>query len=891
MRIRLTLAVLFLHSIVFSQTLTLNQGFGNAGIAATNLSNNAPHFTFATGRQGDGKMILGGSSLLRVFTNGNVDSSFGVNGMAVKADFPYINTLAIQTDDKIVCAQFDYSQVFIKRFSAAGETDSSFNNAGIAILSEPGKTIYISKIRLQADGKILLVGNSLAAEKTRFFVARYSSDGSPDLSFNGTGRVTLDVSPWDNAALDIAQQSNGQLVLAGSAKSSILAEPHLYILRLNSDGAVDSSFNGTGSFQYSNTSEIANLLHVYPDDKILIAGTSAQQLLLMRLQANGIADSSYGINGLVMEAGLGVTSPKELHLLNDSNLIVTGQSSAAGVTDWEYAAFKFTYDGSLNDNFNDNGKTFLASTGNDYVAGSILLNDESVLLGGYSDSAAFASTTLVSNTGQFDIGHGAAGIKSLEINGSDEVVNTLLKQADGKLIAIGNKTNALATFLNAVVVRYNADGGIDSSFRTNGVVDIAEEKFVFHSGVLQPDGKILLVGDQTGEAPDFIPNISVLRLNNNGSIDNSFGNNGKVIFASANTSGYGKGLALLTDNRIIIAGKDAENSKTIVAFMLNSNGSLDNGFGVDGKRSFDPGFAENGLGSITVQSDNRILLAGYLVENNSQSGFFCMRLQINGSTDNSFGNNGIYRTSTSSASFLELNSMMVTADDKILLAGHVSNPSGRSSSVRVIRLLANGIPDNTFNGNGNGSYYKNLSQDSTFLIPNAIAIHPDNSVYIVGASVNNSGKNSQFIIRIRQSGSLDSTISTEGSGWYYSNQGGLNAVLNDIVISADSSIYVGGSQDLIGTNIDMIIAAYKRLPDTLGITYIFNGNGLWTDANNWLNEQVPPLDLPNGASIIVAPITNGSAILNVPQNILPGAKIIVGNNARMEIQSNLNVGN
>jgi uncharacterized delta-60 repeat protein len=476
-------------------------------------------------------------------------------------------------------------------------------------------------------------------------------------------------------------------------------------------------------------------------------------------------------------------------------------------------------------------------------------------------------------------------------NNTDETAYSLLKQTDNKLIAIGETTDANVSFFNTVLVRYGVDGGIDSSFAVNGVMAIEEEGFVYQSAILQTDGSILLMGDKTGDAPDFLSNISVRRIKSSGSIDSSFGTDGIVLLPSAITSGFGKGLALLSDGRIIVAGKDAENSSTIVIYGLNSNGTPDIGFGIDGKRSINTSFSENGLGSIAVQSDNKILLAGYFVEANNQSGFFCLRIQVNAGTDNSFGTNGYYKTNPSSSDFLELNSVLVTHNDKILLTGHVSNPSDLSSSVKIIRLLTNGTPDNSFNGNGTGTYYKNLVHDSTFVIPNAVAIHPDSSIYVVGASVNNSGNYSQFIIHVKQNGLLDSSLSTEGSGWYYSNQGGLNAALNDIVINSnDSSIFVAGSQESIDSNNDILIAAYKRLPDIAGPVYVFNGNGLWNNAANWLDQLIPPANLPNGAIIVIEPQVGGNAILNIEQNIEPGGKIIVNNNAQLLVEGNLNIG-
>ena len=483
------------------------------------------------------------------------------------------------------------------------------------------------------------------------------------------------------------------------------------------------------------------------------------------------------------------------------------------------------------------------------------------------------------------------GIVLTDLSGNNDIVYSILKQTDGKLVAVGETTDEEVSFYNTVLIRYKTDGSIDSSFAANGILQIGEDGFSYHSAILQADGKILLMGDKTGDAPDYISNISVRRIHTDGRIDSSFGTNGIVLLPSAITGGNGKGIALLTNGKIIVAGKDANNSSLVVTFGLNSNGTLDPGFGIDGKRTIDLGFAENGLGCIAVQSDNRILLGGYFVMSNNQSGFFCLRIQVNAGTDNSFASNGLYKTNSSSVNYLELNSIVVTSNDKIILTGHVGNPSGLSSSVKMIRLLPNGLPDNSFNGSGTADFYKTLSHDSTYVIPNAVAIHPDSSMYVVGASVNNSGGSSEFIIRIRQNGLLDSTLSTEGSGWYYNNQGGLNAVLNDIVINADSSIFVAGRKESVATGNDLLIAAYKRLPDIRGATYVFTGNGLWTDPLNWSDGSVPPTDLPNGAMIVISPQANGTAILNVEQNILPGARIVVNNNARLEVEGNLKIGN
>ncbi len=891
MKLFITTFFLFVLLSAYGQTLTLRPDYGNTGLTLTNISNDAPHFCFAMDKQSDGKMLLAGSSLIRLNSNGDIDSSFGVNGLAFKVDFPEINSIAVQADDRIITAASNYSGMLIKRFTAQGNIDSSFNESGIVEISETGEIIHIAAIKIQPDGKILLAGSSTSNGKSSFFIARYTTNGTPDASFNATGKLMLDVSAGDNAATAIATQSNGDIIIAGNAKTIFGGNNTIAVIRLNNNGAVDNSFSITGLVQNNNDSFTANLMEVYNNDDILLAGTYNDELLLMRLHADGALDNNFNNDGWITDAGLGINLPKKMEILNNNSIIVAGQSSVNSPISWQYAAFKFTSNGELDATFNGTGKSFLTYAGNNNSAGAVIMNDQSIFIGGFNEPLLFANTAKVNNNGTFDLSYGSGGINSLMVNGTDETVHSILKQADNKQIAVAHKTDGLASYYTTVLIRYNTNGTIDNSFGVNGMYNFTEPDFVYHSAVLQSDGKILLMGNKPGDEPNFTSTICVARINNNGTPDNSFGTAGKVILPSSVSSGYGKGLGLFTNGSIIVAGKDAINSNQIIVYRLSANGSLDNSFATAGKLSYTPAFPENGLGTVTIQPDNKILLGGYIVQSNGQSSFICLRFNSNGSVDNGFGTNGMYRTATSSTSFIELNSVLVTHNDKIILTGHISNPSGLSSSINVIRLLPNGTPDNSFNGNGSRAYYKNLNHDSTFVIPNAVAVHPDSSIYIVGSAVNISGGSSAFIVRIKQNSFLDSTISTEGSGWYYNNHGGLNAVLNDIFIAADSTVFVAGGKESIGTNNDILVAAYKRLPDTAGIVYTFNGNGLWTDAANWINNLIPPTVLPNGATIIIDPLVTGNCILNVQQEIAPGGKFVVRPGKKLSIEGNFKIGN
>jgi uncharacterized delta-60 repeat protein len=888
------LGLMLLCNLSFAQTLQHNQSFGTGGFSITNLSNEAPNFAYSIAQQANGKILIAGSTLTRLFTNGNVDSSFGTNGLACKAGFPYINAMAVQTDDKIICAFNDYYKVLLKRFTAAGILDSSFGSNGLVEMYEPNKLFFINALRMQQDGRIMVTGSCSVNDKSGFFVARFLNNGMPDLSFNSNGKLVIDLSTYNDVAYDIVIQSSGKIIIGGSSISNSGSNPKLVVIRLNTDGSRDMNFNTTGMLVYSSASgsgEAAYLLQRYPDDKILIAGNSNGQILLMRLLAGGSLDVSFSTDGWLTEAGQGLSRAKQLKIFNNNSILITGHTSQTAPISWDYAAFKFDAAGNADNSFNGNGKTWLPSAENDYSTGSILLNDGSILIGGYNDPTQLPNTAFINSAGTFNLSHGSNGIKYLKINGTDERIYKLLKQSDHKIIAIGKITNALATLNSTVLVRYKTDGSIDSSYGTDGIASIGDPAFVFHSALLQSDQKIILAGNKYSGGEFFENNIALIRLNNNGSVDNGFGLAGTVLLSSSITNGFGNAAAILYNGSIVVVGKDYENFDNIVVFRVLNNGSLDNAFGSNGRKLINLSMQESGVGSVLLQPDGKMLIGGYMIDQNGLSSFFCLRLLDNAAIDNNFAANGIYKTPSVAVSFIELYSLLLTPDHKIILTGFVTNPSGVTGSVAVVKLLSNGSTDNSFNGTGLNFYYKSLNNDSTYIFPYAAALHPDSSLYITGEAYTLTNEQQPFIIRIKQNGSIDPTIAADGSGWYPIGAAVHKFYSNDIFIkSSDSTIFIGGGKTATGNNDDLLIAAYKRLPDVTGITYVFNGTGLWTNSSNWLNGIVPPSTLPNGASILVSPAAGGTSILNIKQTIAAGGKIIVTVGAQMLIQGDLITG-
>jgi uncharacterized delta-60 repeat protein len=175
---------------------SMDEGFGSFGVAATKINNFVSHVLDAT-LQTDGKIVTVGTTsdgftyntmLLRYLPNGNLDSSFGTNGMLV-SQLQYSSAglhIALQKDDKITISGYTLNetgqaQFLLERFNSNSVLDSSFGNNGVAItdIGYPGEA---NGLIIQPSGKIVTTGFAINAsiDTTEYYaaLARYNNDAS-----------------------------------------------------------------------------------------------------------------------------------------------------------------------------------------------------------------------------------------------------------------------------------------------------------------------------------------------------------------------------------------------------------------------------------------------------------------------------------------------------------------------------------------------------------------------------------------------------------------------------------------------------------------------------------------------------------------------------------------
>ncbi|MGZ3444113.1 MAG: Calx-beta domain-containing protein, partial [Myxococcaceae bacterium] len=241
---------------------SLDPSFGNGGRAVTSVaySPNLLGARIGMALQSDGKILLvGGLKLLRLNTDGTLDATFGAGGVVdVVFGGGTLDTamdVAVQIDGKIVVAGTTSTTVVgsdnfaLTRFDSRGALDTTFGTGGHVTTDFFGSTDQVRRMRLQDDGKILVVGRAVhlispSSGSTLFAIARYNADGTPDLGFAVSGKTTDSPGNAFSIANGLAIQSDGKIVVAGW--SYVSGNIDFAVARYNANGSLDATFNGTG---------------------------------------------------------------------------------------------------------------------------------------------------------------------------------------------------------------------------------------------------------------------------------------------------------------------------------------------------------------------------------------------------------------------------------------------------------------------------------------------------------------------------------------------------------------------------------------------------------------------------------------------------------------------
>jgi uncharacterized delta-60 repeat protein len=764
---------------------SLDTTFGDEG----RVRNTFPTFSAATGLalQADGRIVVAGYTsgrpggnggdffVARYNTNGTLDTTFDSDGWLTTdlgAD-DLGQSVAVQAGGKIVVAgysmnDFTGADFAVASYNADGSLDTGFDGDGF-VTTDFGfsDTDTAFSVALQADGKIILAGNTYQAGPSVFALARYNTDGSLDESFDADGLVTTDLGSFDDGANSVAVQADGKIVAAGHS-NQFLSGSNGYdfaLARYNADGTLDADFGTAGKIttDFGNFDDFAHSVAVQADGKIVAAGSTSNVFALARYNADGTVDEGFGTLGQVTTDFGGIHDAANSVVLQSDGKIVAAGFSYQGFdsTEYDFALARYNSDGSLHEGFG---------------SGGMVTTEFPVTFVSYMDTAHAVS----------------------------------IQQPDGKIIVAGtSEENPFGGIPAIALARYNTDGTLDTTFGTGGQVrDSLPVLPDIDAMALQSDGKIVVAGFAFGVNFDY--DFFVARYNSDGTLDTSFDEDGWLTTDFGGTDDLAAGVAVQADGKIVVAGQSALAFTPNFDFALaryNSDGSLDTDFDGDGLVTTDFGGTDADIVfDMALAPEGKIVVVGATIPAGSgQLDFALARYETSGALDLTFDEDG--RVVTELGGLVEiLSSVAVQSDGRIVAAGisDAADPNV-NGDFALLRYTVSGALDASFDGDGLVLTDFGNPVDWAF----GVTLQPDGKIVAAGATGDNV-TNDFALARYHANGALDASF--DGDGRVTTDFGSGDDASQGVILQADGKIVVAGVSDQGGTRSkDFALARYEGL--------------------------------------------------------------------------------
>jgi len=392
---------------------------------------------------------------------------------------------------------------------------------------------------------------------------------------------------------------------------------------------------------------------------------------------------------------------------------------------------------------------------------------------------------------------GKVGVHGAE--DSDDFLVGMALTPEGKILASGFALQGAGDeqVQPITVTRRAPDGSPDRTFGKNGVALLRDLQGEAEDVEATADGGVIGTGFEivAGQA-----NTVVFRLDAAGKLDPAFGQDGVVHFPSTE-AGFGTHLATQADGKIVVVGLSSPTPTTtdISIRRLLPDGAPDLRFGTDGATTVDLAGSDQ-ANSVKIQPDGKIVVVGRTSLNNDA---VALRLTVNGSLDDGFGNGGIAALNADGldvAFGLELQ-----PDGKIDVVGETRPTTSVPRNTVIFRLLPTGQPDPSLNGSGQ-VVLGNPGNDSGF----GIGLGPDGSIVTSSFQVQQRGVvTDSFLNRITSTGKLDPHFGTNGTVQVHNPEPTFELGLQ---VQRDGKIVTAGRRG--GVNVENSIGTIDRFnPD------------------------------------------------------------------------------
>ncbi|QQR79964.1 MAG: DUF11 domain-containing protein [Deltaproteobacteria bacterium] len=416
---------------------------------------------------------------------GDLDTDFGLEGIV---QFPISTSLTLPADDsingltllpngKILVSGYsaiDYSSALpsssstpgfgfsLARLNSDGSLDRTFGHGGTLTISFPDKAYAMGKdLAVLPDGKILVSGNvsNIAPRASTVYpldnwevgIIRLNPDGELDISFGDQGFVTTAIGPYrDEVGFHgIKVDADGKIYLAGNTRRTTT---DIFVTRYDADGNLDESFGNAGLYtlDLGVGTDWASSLLIQEDGKVIVGGTgrlgSSLDTLILRLNSDGVLDSTFGSSGMVLTNMGGADAFYQIAFESDGKILAAG---TGGPSPRNFIIMRFNTDGSPDPTFGTDGiLTQDLQHGEDYVYDIAEQEDGKIVVGGISyNGLSYDAALMRIDQGQPDLSFGHNGYEIYTPGVGHEWMTALALQSDGKIVFGGN----LLTLANSIL--------------------------------------------------------------------------------------------------------------------------------------------------------------------------------------------------------------------------------------------------------------------------------------------------------------------------------------------------------------------------------------------------------------------------------------------------------
>jgi uncharacterized delta-60 repeat protein len=816
----------------------LDPAFGTGGIVQFNLPsapNTSTVFSVGNISQENGQILAVGTlvtqssiptivstqptdtlAVARLTNDGSLDTSFGTNGIAtITSSFGNSNTafftaddIAVQPNGQVVVvatvlASVGASDVVVARLNTNGSLDTSFGTAGLEVSNfGPNLSTQTSppvSLAISPDGQIVVASSVMTSGGDEFAIARLTTDGSLDTTFNGTGLETVPFSIGSASGADatgVVVQPDGKIVVVGNAMARTSTGSggaeltNIAVARLNVDGTLDTTFNNTGEltfdFNLGPDNDTASAVTL-DGSQIVIAGTSTvsfvqndlpeiDTLTVARLNSNGTFDTTFNGTGkydLNLDVdGLGYsTAGAGIAVLPDGSLLLGGNASPKySVNDTAGLLVNLTTSGSLNTNYGSNGVAILPVG----VSGRLLVQSDgravfsspptgNNVIGRTTAPAPQVESMSLVTTGT----GGSTKVSAITVQFNTSINSNLASNVTLYRVKIGTKGN---TFLRVRKAIYNAsDNSVTLQVRQARVSKKGYTVFIDGSGIIKSGAEVLGNGAKVSvyvpptvtsarnarQPARVLPSAASVETPSSQSVglDSSFGNGGlaRINLPSSltSTSTFTVGSIGLQGGQVVAVG-------TLTTYLFTSTGAY-----------------ESTSVSLAVA-----------------------RLNTDGSLDTSFGTNGIATLppafANSDPTTYNPDDIAVESNAQIVVLG-IASQSGPLTDFEVARLNANGSLDTSFGTAGLELFNFGTIGSTLESAPASLATGPGGQIIVAG-SISTTGGDEFAVARLNANGSLDTTF--DGTGLQtvpFSIGSSSGALATGVAVQPDGKIVVVGN--------------------------------------------------------------------------------------------------